>query len=285
MKLWSPRMLIKIGYDLTFDVPAPLPMNLMLYVHPSRMNDLARPEQVNVDPWTGMLTHHDSFGNTVARLIAPPGKVRIWGENVIRDSGLPDPIPEYAVQHPIPELPADVLQFLLPSRYCEADRMHDIAWELFGHLPPGWGRVKAVIDWVHKHVTFGYPHARNTRTAVDTYYEKVGVCRDFQHLCCALHRCLNVPARYVAGYLGDIGVPFNPAPMDFSAWHQVYLGGRWWDVDGRHNVPRIGRVLMAVGRDAADVALTTQFGAGTLTSFKVVTEQVQGLSAQLGVAV
>jgi transglutaminase-like putative cysteine protease len=191
------------------------------------MYDLARPEQVNVEPYTSLVTYHDSFGNTVARIIAPPApSVRIWGENYIRDSGLPDAIPEFAVQHPVPELPPDVLQFLLPSRYCESDRMNEIAWELFGHLTPGWGRVKAVIDWVHRHVTFGYPFARNTRTAVDTYYEKVGVCRDFQHLCCALHRCLNVPARYVTGYLGDIGVPFNPAPMDFSAWHQVYLGGR-----------------------------------------------------------
>ncbi len=279
-------MLIKLGYDLTFCVPAPLPMNLMLYVHPSRMNDLVQPDIVNVEPYTSVVTHHDSFGNTVARIIAPVGdNIRIWGRNTIRDSGLPDAIPEFAVQHPVQDLPADVLQFLLPSRYVEVDRFADIAWDLFGHIPQGWQRVKAVIDWVHNHITFGYPHARNTRTALDAYYERVGVCRDFQHLCCALHRSLNVPARYVTGYLGDIGIPFNPAPMDFSAWHQVYLGGRWWDVDGRHNVTRIGRILMAVGRDAADVALTTQFGSGQLTSFRVYTDEVKEMPAQLGWAV
>lgn len=278
-------MLIKIGYDLTFRVPAPLPMNLMLYVHPSRMADLVQPEHINVEPNTNVVTYQDGFGNTVARIIAPPGEVRIWGRNAIRDTGLPDPIPEFAAQHPIQDLPPDTLQYLLASRYVETDRFTDIAWDLFGHLQPGWGRVKAVVDWVHNHITFGYPHARNTRTALDAYYERVGVCRDFQHLCCALHRALNVPARYVAGYLGDIGVPLNPAPMDFSAWHQVYLGGRWWDVDGRHHVPRIGRILMAVGRDAADVAFSTQFGPGELTSFKVITDEVKEMPAELGVAV
>jgi len=276
-------MLIKIGYDLTFEARAYLPMNLMLYVHPSRIHDLVRPDQVHVEPYTNLVTYHDSFGNTVGRIVAPPGSVRIWGQNYIRDSGLPDAVPQYELQHNVQDLPPDTLQYLLPSRYIETDRFQDIAWNLFGHLPAGWGRVKAVVDWVHQHVTFGYQYARNTRTAMDCYHEQVGVCRDFQHLCCALHRCLNVPARYVTGYLGDIGMPYNPAPMDFSAWHQVYLGGQWWNVDGRHNVPRIGRILMAVGRDAADVALTTQFGPGTLTSFQVITEEVQEMPAQVGV--
>jgi transglutaminase-like putative cysteine protease len=165
------------------------------------------------------------------------------------------------------------LQFLAPSRYCELELLMDRAWSLFGHIRPGWGRAKAVVDWVHQHVQFGYRFARSTKTAVDVYNEGNGVCRDFQHLCVALHRCLNLPARYVTGYLGDIGVPFNPAPMDFSAWHEVYLGGRWWSMDGRHHEPRIGRILMATGRDAADVALTTQFGSAWLTNFNVVTEE------------
>jgi transglutaminase-like putative cysteine protease len=278
-------MLIKIGYDLEFDVRGTVPMNLMLYVHPSRMNDLTAPEHVHIEPPTNIVTHQDCFGNTVARIIAHPGPLHIWGRNTIRDRGLPDVVPEFAEQHPVQNLPDEVLQFLLPSRYCEVDKMNDIAWSLFGHLPPGWQRAKAVIDWVHNHITFGYPHARNTRSAQDAYYEKVGVCRDFQHLCCTFHRCLNLPARYVTGYLGDIGMPYNPAPMDFSAWHQVYLGGRWWDVDGRHNVPRIGRILMATGRDAADVALTTQFGLAELKSFRVITEEVREMPAQVGVMV
>jgi transglutaminase-like putative cysteine protease len=161
----------------------------------------------------------------------------------------------------------------MSSRYCEVDLLQNQAWSLFGHFPPGWRRAKAVVDWVHNYVTFGYQYARDTKTAMDVLKERQGVCRDFQHLCITLHRCLNLPARYVTGYLGDIGVPINPAPMDFSAWHEVYLGGRWWAMDGRHNQPRIGRILMATGRDAVDVALTTQFGSGGLLSFKVVTEE------------
>ncbi len=282
MKPWRPQMLIKIGYDLTFNVRGTVPMNLMLYVHPSRMNDLSQPEHIHVNPNTNVISHVDCFGNSVARIIAHPGQLQISARNTIRDDGLPDPIPAYEIQHDIQHLPDNVLQFLLPSRYCEVDRMSDIAWDLFGHIPPGWQRAKAVVDWVHNHLTFGYRFARNTRTALDAYYERVGVCRDFQHLCCTLHRCLNLPARYVTGYLGDIGVPYNPAPMDFSAWHQVYLGGQWWDVDGRHNVPRIGRILMATGRDAADVALTTQFGPAQLVGFNVVTEEVLEMPAQVG---
>jgi transglutaminase-like putative cysteine protease len=171
-------------------------------------------------------------------------------------------------------LPPDVLQYLMPSRYCEVDLLQDFAWQLFGNIPAGWQRAKAVVDWVHHYVTFGYQYARHTKTAMDVKNERCGVCRDFQHLCISLHRALNLPARYVTGYLGDIGVPINPAPMDFSAWHEVYLGGRWWALDGRHNEPRIGRILMATGRDAVDVALTTQFGPGWLRSFQVNTDEI-----------
>lgn len=267
-------MQIKIGFDIEFESPVACPTTFLLYVHPSRASDLCRPEAVYVEPNVPVQTYVDTFGNRAGRILAPAGRTRLYAENVIRDTGRPDPVPADAIQHAVESLPTDVLPFLMASRYCEVDLLQDHAWDLFGHTPLGWPRVKAVVDWVHGWVTFGYAHARPTKTAYDVFHERRGVCRDFQHLCVTLLRCLNIPARYVTGYLGDIGVPYNPAPMDFSAWHEVYLGGRWWAVDGRHNVPRIGRILMAAGRDAVDVAMTTHFGSTTLRKFTVVTEEV-----------
>jgi transglutaminase-like putative cysteine protease len=273
-------MNIRIGYDIAFQTTVNLPMNLVLYTHPSREADLLYPDLIHVQPEIGpelpVQVARDPFGNKIGRIVSPGGRLRIWSENVINDSGLPDPIPTGfdAVQLAPNQLPPDVLQYLAPSRYCEVELLQDRAWQMFGHIAPGWARAKAVVDWVHDYVTFGYQYARNTKTANDVWTERCGVCRDFQHLCVTLHRALNLPARYVTGYLGDIGVPFNPAPMDFSAWHEVYLGGKWWAMDGRHNHPRIGRILMATGRDAVDVALTTQFGPGWLQRFEVFTEEV-----------
>ena len=275
-------MNIRIGYDISFQTTPNLPKNLVLYLHPSREQDLACPDLIHVQPEFGpelpVQIARDSFGNKIARIVSPGGRLRIWAENIVRDTGLPDAVPatpEEGRQLPADQLPPDVLQYLMASRYCEVELLQDRAWQLFGNIPAGWSRAKAVVDWVHNYLTFGYQYARHTKTALEVWNERCGVCRDFQHLCVALHRALNLPARYVTGYLGDIGVPYNPAPMDFSAWHEVYLGGRWWALDGRHNVPRIGRILMATGRDAVDVALTTQFGAGWLQSFKVFTEELR----------
>lgn len=273
-------MEIQIGFDITFQTSANLPMNFLLYVHPSREADLLGPDEVHVEDGDGRTLPveivSDCFNNKMGRVVSPGGPLRFWSHNVVHDSGLPDAVPATTAegrQAPVDQLPAEVLQYLMASRYCEVELLQDTAWQLFGHLPPGWERAKAVVDWVHQHITFGYQFARNTKTALEVFHEKQGVCRDFQHLCVALHRALNLPARYVTGYLGDIGVPINPAPMDFSAWHEVYLGGRWWAMDGRHHEPRIGRILMATGRDAVDVALTTQFGAGSLEKFSVITEE------------
>lgn len=268
-------MLIRIGFDIGFEIPAPTPILLMLYVHPSREKDLQEPEQLKFDPPIPVDNFYDGFGNKVARIVAPAGKLRITHDTVIRDSGKPDELGIDAVQHPIEQLPHDVLPFLMASRYCEVDRLTDIAWDLFGQTPLGWPRVQAVLDWVQNHVTFGYQYARSTKTALDVYYEARGVCRDFMHLSVTLLRALNVPARYVTGYLGDICIPPVDLPMDFSAWFQVYLGGRWWDVDARHNEPRVGRILMATGRDATDVALTTSFGPTRLTSFNVISDEIK----------
>jgi transglutaminase-like putative cysteine protease len=193
---------------------------------------------------------------------------------LIYDSAQADPVSPDARELPVQELPHDALRYLYNSRYCEVDRFSTIALELFGAVPPGWSRVQAVCDWVHTRVIFGYQYARPTKTALDVFTERFGVCRDFQHLAVTLCRALNIPARYATGYLGDIGVPATPSPMDFSAWFEAYLEDRWWTFDARHNQPRVGRVLMATGRDASDVAMTTSFGMANLRHFTVVSEPV-----------
>jgi transglutaminase-like putative cysteine protease len=216
----------------------------------------------------------DCFGNRCARIQAAGAALRLFGSTLIEDSGEPDAIPWEAAQSAIEQLPAETLQFLLSSRYCEVDRLSDLAWQLFAGVPEGWPRVEAIIHWVHSEVTFGYQFARSTKTALDVSIEKRGVCRDFQHLAITLCRAMHIPARYATGYLGDIRVPAVPDPMDFSAWFEVYLGGRWWSCDARHAKPRIGRVLMATGRDAADVAITTTFGRSWLRKFEVISYEV-----------
>lgn len=267
-------MLIHIGFDLVFDVPAPVSMLLMLYTHPERTASLRRPERLVVEPKVPVHDLIDSFGNRAARVLAPAGKLRLVYDNVAEDSGLPEPTIEGARLHSVDELPDDCLRFLLASRYCEADRMLEMAWDLFGKTPPTWQRVQAVLDWVHANVTFGYAYARPTKTAFEVSTDRQGVCRDFQHLAITFLRALNVPARYATGYLGDIGVPPAPFPMDFSAWLEAYLGGRWYTLDARHNEPRIGRILQSRGRDAVDVALTTSFGSTRLEKFEVWTDEV-----------
>ena len=267
-------MHIRAGYELSFDCLQPTPMLLQISVHPSRAADLATPGVIQFDPPTQASTYQDGFGNTCTRIVGPPGRLSISTEFVIRDSGLADAYEPGAIQHPIEGLPDDVLVYLLGSRYCETDRLSETAWSLFGNALPGWGRVQAICDFVHNHISFGYQDARATRTAWEAYQERRGVCRDFAHLAVTFCRCMNIPARYCTGYLGDIGVPPVDAPMDFSAWFDVYLGGRWYTFDARHNAPRIGRILMARGRDATDVAISTSFGSAPLAGFRVVTEQV-----------
>jgi transglutaminase-like putative cysteine protease len=266
-------MLIRLGYDIQFNIPAPMAFVAQLRVHPSRAADLREPDQVHVDG--GIATHEysDFYGNLCTRFQAQPGHLRLWNSTLIEDSGLPDPVELGAREIPPEELPDEVLVFLLNSRYCEVDLLSSIAVELFGGISPGWNRVQAICDWVHNKVTFNYNFARPTKTALDVFTERVGVCRDYQHLAVTFCRCLNIPARYVAGYLGDIGVPLR-LPMDFSAWFEVYLDHKWWALDARNNQPRIGRVLMATGRDAADVAFLTSFGSSTLTKFEVVSDEV-----------
>ena len=266
-------MLIRFGYEMIFDLPAPVSMLLMLFVHPERLDSLQTPEYVTVEPQVPVHHFTDGFGNHAARVLAPAGRFRLHYDNVARDSGRHDEKIDGAKLHPVNELPDECLPFLLASRYCEVDRMSEMAWKLFGQTPPTWERVQAVLDWAHNHIAFGYEFAQPTKSAYDVCHDKQGVCRDYMHLAITALRALNVPARYATGYLGDIGVPPAPFPMDFSAWLEVYLGNRWYTLDARHNEPRIGRILMARGRDAVDVALTTSFGSAPLLKFEVWTDE------------
>jgi transglutaminase-like putative cysteine protease len=265
-------MLIRLGYDLQFDLPADVPMVALLNVHPSRTHDLLEPDDLQTEPPLDVKTYHDTFGNRCVRFVAPRGHLRLSCSTIVQDSGLVDEVNPEAREIPVAGLPNEQLRFLLSSRYCEVDLFSNIAFNLFGQIAPGWARVQAICDWVHTWIQFDYQMARPTKSAMDVYNERVGVCRDFQHLAITLCRALNIPARYATGYLGDIGVPLR-LPMDFSAWFEVWLDDRWWAFDARNNMPRIGRILMATGRDAADVALTTSFGQANLTHFFVVTEE------------
>jgi transglutaminase-like putative cysteine protease len=265
-------MLIRLAYDIQFDLPADVAMVALLHVHPSRTHDLLQPDELQTEPKLNVTTYLDTFGNRCARFVAPRGHLRLSCSTLIQDSGNPDPVSPLAQETPVAELPNEMLRFLLSSRYCEVDLFTNIAFQLFGQIAPGWPRVQAICDWVHSWVKFDYQQARPTKTAMDVYNERVGVCRDFQHLAITLCRALNIPARYATGYLGDIGVPVV-LPMDFSAWFEVWLDGRWWTFDARNNMQRLGRILMATGRDAADVALTTSFGQADLRHFFVVTEE------------
>ena len=262
-------MFIKCGHEFIFELPAPTPMVLQLYIHPSRAGHLRKPEYLQITPTVPVMEYIDTFGNRCGRIVAPAGMLKLYNDNVIFDVGAKDLINLSAHQHEVGDLPPEAMQFLVASRYCEVDRFNDIAFQLFGQTPLGWGRVQAICNWVHQNVFFGYQFARPTKTAWDVYMERTGVCRDFQHLAITFCRALNIPARYATGYLGDIGVPAMPSPMDFSAWFEVYLNHQWYTFDARFNTPRMGRVLMARGRDAVDVALTTSFGQANLKSFKV----------------
>ncbi|HEY3898705.1 MAG TPA: transglutaminase family protein [Chthoniobacter sp.] len=269
-------MLIKVGYEIGFNFPAPLPMLLMLRLHPSRDDSVREMEKFEMSPKRKVEEFTDSFGNRCGRVFAPAGRVTFRSDTVVEDSGEPDPQAPDALQIAVEELPEETLQFLLGSRYCEVDSaLNDFAWNRFSSTAPGWPRVQAICDFVHGHIRFDYQKARRDRTARDVFREGVGVCRDFMHLAITFCRCMNIPARYATGYLGDIGVPPAPFPMDFSAWFEVFLGGKWYTFDARHNEPRVGRVLMARGRDAADVALTTTFGQNHLAEFKVWTDEVK----------
>jgi len=267
-------MLIKVGYDIGFGADVPTPMIIMLNIHPSRHGDIVGTERVTTAPDVPITYYRDSFGNVCGRLVVPPGGIVLSNRTIVRDTGLPDPVIPTAMQLPVEHLPDDCIMYLVGSRYCDTDRLMPLAWSLFKDTPLGWPLVQAICDYVHDRLEFGYQHAQPMRSAHDAHEQRRGVCRDFAHLAVALCRCMNIPARYCTGYLGDIGVPAVPEPMDFSAWFEAYLSGSWHTFDARHNTQRIGRILVGRGRDAADVPLSNSFGHTTLTRFEVYTDEV-----------
>ncbi|MDR3515094.1 MAG: transglutaminase family protein [Azospirillaceae bacterium] len=267
-------MKIQVGYALVYDCPQPTPMILLLHIHYSHAAEIVVPDHLVTDPVVPLTSYRDGFGNWRSRLVAPAGRIRLSTRAVVLNSGLPDPVVPNAVQVPVQDLPEEVLVYLMGSRYCETDHLSQIAWDLFGTTPMGWSRVQAICDFVHHHITFGYEHARPTKSAFDAFREHTGVCRDFAHLAITFCRCMNIPARYCTGYLGDIGMPPPYGPMDFAGWFEAWLDGQWYTFDPRNNIPRIGRVLIGRGRDAADVPISNTFGINTLVDFKVEVDEV-----------
>lgn len=265
-------MLLRVGYELIYECPQPTPMILNLSINYTRASDIVVPDLMTTDPAVPLSAYRDGFGNWCTRLVAPAGRIRIASSAVVRDSGEPDKTVPTATQSLVEDLPEETLVFLLGSRYCDTDNLSQAAWDLFSKAPFGWGRVQAICDFVHNHVSFGYEHASPNKTASQVYRDGTGVCRDFAHLAITFCRCMNIPARYCAGYLSDIGTPRPYGPGDFAGWFEAYLGGRWYLFDPRNNVPRIGRVLIARGRDAADVAISSTFGPNELVSFTVYTD-------------
>ena len=267
-------MKIHVGYEIIYDFPNPTPMIMVLGIHFTRASDVITPDYMTTNPSVPISPYRDSFGNWCSRIVAPAGRMRISAAGMVRDSGLPDVVVPSARQHTVEDLPTETLVYLLGSRYCETDRLSDVAWRLFENTPPGWSRVQAICDFVHRHIVFGYEYARATKTAWEAFNEQQGVCRDYAHLAITFCRCMNIPARYCTGYLGDIGVEPPYGPMDFAGWFEAYLEGQWYTFDARNNSPRIGRILIAQGRDASDVPITHTFGPNALVSFKVWTDEV-----------
>jgi transglutaminase-like putative cysteine protease len=268
-------MQLRVGFEMTYQCAQPTPMMLSLSIHPSRAGDLAQPERLVTVPPVPTTRYIDLFGNQCTRLVAPAGRFVLSSDAVVRDSGAPDVVVPSAPQTAVQDLPDSTLVYLLGSRYCETELLSEIAWRQFESVPAGWARVQAICDFVDNHIEFGYPHARASRTAVQAHAERHGVCRDYAHLAITLCRCMNIPARYCTGYLGDVGTEPPYGPMDFAAWFEAFLGDRWYTFDARNNTPRIGRVLMARGRDACDVALSSTFGPNKLEGFKVWTDVVE----------
>ncbi|MGA2563366.1 MAG: transglutaminase family protein [Steroidobacteraceae bacterium] len=267
-------MLIRFGYDIAYDSAPGVLMVVMLAAQPNATQRIVRSDELYVAPSLSPTYHIDGFGNTCARFVCRGGAVTLKADGLIEDSGVPEAAVLDALEVPVESLPSEVFSYLLGSRYCETDLLMNEAWRLFGHIAPGWNRVQAICDFVNQHVAFGYRYASSTKTAYQTYVERQGVCRDMAHLAIALCRCINIPARYCTSYLGDIGVQTVDAPMDFAACMEVYLGHAWHSFDPRNNARRIGRIMIARGRDAADVAFSTAFGHSRLRFFRVWTEEV-----------
>ena len=272
-------MQLRTGFELVYTFPQVTPIILAVNIHESRAADLIVPDHLITEPPIPTDLYMDGFGNRCHRVLAPAGRLRLTTDCIIRDSGEPDTKVFGAAQDLVQDLPEALLVFLLGSRYCETDLLSETAWQLFGGTIPGYARVQAICDYVHRHIAFNYQNARATRSAAEAYREQTGVCRDYAHLAITFCRCMNIPARYCTGYLGDIGTPPPYGVGDFAAWFEAWIGDRWQLFDPRNNVPRIGRILMARGRDAADVAIATTFGPNVLERFRVWTDEIHDAQA------
>ena len=261
-------MQVKIGCQFSFDSPVPIPLVLQVQPRPDGGHRLLQ-ETWSLQPEAECHEYLDGFGNRCLRFTAPTGPLRFRYEAQAEISPEPDPIVSHATQVPIEGLPDETMVFTLPSRYILSDLLSNAAWDLFGQVPAGWGRIQAVCDWIHEHVEFRTASTTPVTTALDVFLQRYGVCRDFAHMGVTMCRALNVPARYVFGYLPDIGIEPPDIPMDFHSWFEAYLEGGWYTFDARHNTPRIGRVPIGRGRDAVDVAIVTQFGPARLTGMEV----------------
>jgi transglutaminase-like putative cysteine protease len=275
-------MQLRAGFELIYRFPQATPIILVVNIHDSRAADIVVPDQLVTEPAVPISGYRDAFGNRCNRVVAPAGRLRLTADCVIRDGGQPDERVFGASEESVQDLPEGLLVFLLGSRYCETDLLSDTAWQLFGGVAPGYARVQAICDYVHHHIAFDYQNARATRTAAEAFREQTGVCRDYAHLAIAFCRCLNIPARYCTGYLSDLGTLPPYGVGDFAAWFDVWIGGRWHTFDPRNNVPRVGRVLMARGRDAADVAIATTFGPNVLEGFRVWTDEIADVEIPAG---
>ncbi|HZF00091.1 MAG TPA: transglutaminase family protein [Planctomycetota bacterium] len=274
LSMKSSILRLRVGYELVYQCAQPTPMILMLRIHPSQISSPLVPDPIVTAPYVQIASYRDAFGNVCSRIVAPAGRIAISTDAIVSIKAEPDRVVPAARQYPVQHLPEETLPFLLGSRYCETDRLSQAAWDLFGQTPEGWGRVQAICDYVHRHITFGYEHASSTKSAFEVFQQGKGVCRDYAHLAIAFSRCMNIPARYCTGYLSDVGLPPPYATMDFAGWFEAYLDGQWYTFDPRNNAPRRGRVLMARGRDAADAPLSNTFGPNMLESFKVWTDEV-----------
>jgi transglutaminase-like putative cysteine protease len=274
-------MEVRVGCDFQYETQWPTPTVMQVQPHEDGAHRVMH-QSWESDPPVAMREFRDLYGNTCRRFTLPGGEVHLRFDALVEVAGEPDELDPAATQLPVEDLPDETLHFTLPSRYCLSDVLSGTAWELFGGTDPGWGRVQAICDWVHENIRFQYGSSTPLTTAADVYEQRAGVCRDFAHLAVTFCRAMNIPARYVFGYLPDIGVPPPEFPMDFCAWFEAYLGGRWRTFDPRNNERRVGRVVIGRGRDALDVAMVTTYGSHTLRSMLVRADEVQPVAASRG---
>lgn len=266
-------MHVRVGCEFIVESSAPTPTAGIVRPRDRGWHTLLD-ERYSLSPDVPIHAYVDGFGNHVWRWTAPEGQMRIRYDAIVDVPPGADPLLVDLPGTPVDALPDEVLVYTLPSRHCQSDLVIDTAWQLFGELPDGSARVQAICDWAHTNIEYGYGNSISTTSGYDAYQQRRGVCRDFAHIAVMFCRAMNIPARYVCGYLPDIAVPYDPVPMDFHAWFEAYLDGEWRTYDARHNTPRIGRVLIARGRDAVDTAFLTSYGPSTLTGFTVWADEI-----------